>query len=144
MLVACESWPVVLPDDYGIRPAGKPNQCFYCWQWVGEPHNKDCVCITKIMEYDIAANLPDGRTFLGKWRNDEPHFWGNDEMNWQRNGSAWCASNAKDIVWDDPLAELAIETYLETIGDMDGMACTCHVLSFKVSRLIDGRPHVVR
>ena len=37
--------PLVLKDDDGIRPAGRPNQCFYCNQQVGKPHKQDCACL---------------------------------------------------------------------------------------------------
>lgn len=40
-------FPIVTKDDHGIRPAGKPDECFYCHSKVGEPHGRDCVTITK-------------------------------------------------------------------------------------------------
>lgn len=41
------SWPTVDPEDDGIRPAGASDECFYCHQKVGEPHQRDCVIVTK-------------------------------------------------------------------------------------------------
>ncbi len=35
-------FPLVDKNDDGIRPAGKPDQCFYCQQKVGSEHKKDC------------------------------------------------------------------------------------------------------
>ena len=34
------NWPVA---DYGIRPAGKPDHCFYCKQPLGAQHAEGCV-----------------------------------------------------------------------------------------------------
>ena len=44
---APENWPLVDPKDDGIRPAGKPDECFYCNSKVGKPHGHDCVCVKK-------------------------------------------------------------------------------------------------
>ena len=41
------SWPLVNPKDDGIRPAGKPDECFYCNRKVGEPHGRDCVMVDR-------------------------------------------------------------------------------------------------
>lgn len=40
-------WPLVTVNDDGIRPAGEPDECFYCNQKVGQPHDRDCVIIKK-------------------------------------------------------------------------------------------------
>lgn len=82
------AWPVVLPNDDGIRPAGEPNECFYCRQHVGEPHTRDCVTIHKrvrlryVFEVDVEV----------------PHKWDKDTIELHRNGSIgrWCADNAID------------------------------------------------
>jgi hypothetical protein len=38
-----DNWPLVAPNDDGIRPAGPRDACFYCRQKVGQPHKPDCV-----------------------------------------------------------------------------------------------------
>ena len=38
---------MVDPKDDGIRPAGEPDECFYCNRKVGQEHMRDCVTIQK-------------------------------------------------------------------------------------------------
>lgn len=38
---------IVQVDDDGIRPAGKPDECFYCKQKIGTQHKSDCVMLTQ-------------------------------------------------------------------------------------------------
>lgn len=77
-------WPLVDAKDDGIRPAGPPDECFYCRRKVGEPHGAECVIVTKrvrvryIFEIDI----------------DVPHFWDEHTLLFHRNDSTWCADNA--------------------------------------------------
>lgn len=57
-----EQWPLVAINDDGIRPAGEPDECFYCNQKVGLPHGHDCVCVKKrvLVRYvvEVAINVP--------------------------------------------------------------------------------------
>src|SRR5688572_17000869 len=75
--------PVVLPNDDGIRPARKSDECFYCQQKVGTSHHQDCVAIHKkvlvraIVEYEIEV----------------PYSWDKEQIEFQRNEGSWCASN---------------------------------------------------
>lgn len=41
------NWPTVSADDPGIRPAGKPDECFYCHAKVGELHWPECCVVVK-------------------------------------------------------------------------------------------------
>ena len=81
-------WPVVLENDDGIRPAGPPDECFYCHQHVGQPHTKDCVCVTKLVKIRY--------TFEVEVR--VPHCWDAHDINFHRNKSSWCSSNALDDI----------------------------------------------
>jgi hypothetical protein len=76
--------PLVLTDDDGIRPAGKPDECFYCNQKIGTPHLKDCVCVTKIIkaQYTFTIEL------------EVPYHWDAEQFEYHRNDSSWCANNA--------------------------------------------------
>ena len=78
------NWPLVDPKDNGIRPAGKPDECFYCQSKVGEPHGRECVIVTKsvTLEYRILIDV------------EVPHFWNDDDINFHRNEGSWCAGNA--------------------------------------------------
>lgn len=77
-------WPLVTEDDDGIRPAGKPDECFYCRSKVGEPHGQDCACIHKLIlaryTFDLILSAP--------------HGWDAERFELHRNESSWCADNA--------------------------------------------------
>jgi hypothetical protein len=81
-----EKWPIVLKNDEGIRPAGNPDECFYCKSKVGELHKKDCVIVTKIVKVKYTFEI----------EICVPHSWDQDQINFHRNESSWCASNAID------------------------------------------------
>jgi hypothetical protein len=57
-----EQWPLVAINDDGIRPAGEPDECFYCNKKVGQPHGRDCVVVTKrvLVRYvvDVEISVP--------------------------------------------------------------------------------------
>lgn len=79
-----EPFPVVTTDDHGIRPAGRPDACFYCKSKVGEPHGPECVVIVKRVRVRYSFEL----------EIDVPHYWGKEQLEFHRNESSWCASNA--------------------------------------------------
>lgn len=78
--------PNVLANDDGIRPAGNPDECFYCQQKVGTPHKETCVCVNKkvkiraIVEYEVEV----------------PFCWDKEDIEFHRNEGSWCASNLID------------------------------------------------
>lgn len=76
-------WPVVIENDDGIRPAGEPDECFYCHQKIGEEHKRDCVIVTKRVRvrYTIEVEI------------DVPHEWDPSMVLFSRNESRWCANN---------------------------------------------------
>ena len=59
------NWPLVDPKDDGIRPAGRPDECFYCRQKVGEPHGQKCVIVNKLVEMRVTATFEDGSHSVG-------------------------------------------------------------------------------
>ncbi len=77
-------WPLVMPDDDGIRPAGTPGECFYCQQAVGQPHERDCVVVTKRVRlrytFEVIVEVP--------------HAWDQTMIEFHRNESSWSSSNA--------------------------------------------------
>jgi hypothetical protein len=79
-------WPIVMPNDDGIRPAGSPDECFYCRQKIGSEHGWDCAVVTKTIKvryvYEVEITVP--------------HFWGEDLINFHLNESSWCADNGLD------------------------------------------------
>jgi hypothetical protein len=68
----------LVTKDNGPRPAGKPDQCFYCGEKIGKLHKKDCVC--RVKEVDVRS-------------------WDKQAIEFQRNDGSWCADNGlEDIV----------------------------------------------
>lgn len=73
----------------GPRPAGKPDECFYCQSHVGTTHAPDCVLrertivVRATIEYVVTV----------------PEHWDAHQIVFHRNDGTWCASNG--------LAELA-------------------------------------
>lgn len=134
------NWPLVDPKDDGIRPAGRPDECFYCRQKVGEPHGQKCVIVTKLVEMRVTAKLPDGGEHRGLWQFREPHSWDVSMSEFHKNDSSWCAGNllnqreAGSVTWEGPapwdaLAALGVDR------------CLCNVLSFEFVRVVDDTPH---
>lgn len=105
------SWPKVLPNDDGIRPAGRPNQCFYCYRMVGEEHLRDCVVIKKKVRlsytYEVEILVP--------------HSWTPEEIENHRNNSTWCALNG-----------------VKDIENQEG--CGCERFHAKFIRVVDDKP----
>ena len=81
-------WPLVLEDDDGIRPNGKSDECFYCKQKVGQPHERDCVCVRRKINVRYVFDI----------ETDAPYFWSKDNIEFQMNDSSWCANNSIDIL----------------------------------------------
>lgn len=111
-------WPVVQPDDDGIRPAGKPDECFYCHQKVGTQHAQECVTVSKLVRLKYTFEV-DVRV---------PHFWEPHTIEFHRNESSWCADNAVDEIADDDE---------KTRGD-DG--CWCDRFTAQFVKVIDDTP----
>jgi hypothetical protein len=110
----------VLPEDFGIRPAGPPDECFYCRRKVGYYHTEDCVVIVRDVTYGVFRN---GRR-MGTWVHDEPFSSDKECCEFQRNESLWCADNVTDFgrYEGDPLPEIE-----------DG--CLCGKVRFVVEKM---------
>lgn len=142
-----ETWPVVRPNDDGIRPAGRPDECFYCHSRIGQPHGRECVVVQQKVRYDVTftlmrpcAGYPEGTKLLGKLVMYEPHHWNDYLMEFARNEGSWCASNASDdIEWQHPAAKGIVEQYIKDGGEND---CLCNELEFELDEILDGRPHI--
>ena len=136
------TWPLVHENDDGIRPAGKPDECFYCLQKVGQPHKLDCVCVKKLVEFKVDVHVSDGVKFAGLWQHEEPHNWDDRAMEFYKNESSWCANNFMDeenkgsVVWEGG------EDRWPTLKAMhdDTSCCLCEALSFTLVRVVDPEP----
>lgn len=131
-LVKCTSWPVVLPDDDGIRPAGDPHRCFYCRQEVGEPHGRECVTVLSKTRYGVFLN--DDR--VGTWRREDPCSWTTHDREFHKNESSWCADNAMDeIEWMSDGLKARVEAAI-------GEGCACSAIEFRVDEVEDVGPFI--
>lgn len=69
--------------EYSVRPAGNPNECFYCHAKVGEQHKKDCVIRSRTVNLDVTMHIV----------MDVPEDWNEGQIDFHYNMSSWCASN---------------------------------------------------
>lgn len=131
------NWPLVDVKDDGIRPAGKPDECFYCHSKVGQQHGLDCVIVTKIVEYNVLFL----GTVVGIFQRDEPYYWDNDHCEFHKNESSWCKSNAlDDIVWRDTEIALKLKKELNE-NEANDVSCACGVIDFEVNEIVDPGPN---
>lgn len=81
-------WPIVLPDDNRMRPAGPDDECMYCRQKTGQPHRNKCVSVLRRvrMRYEFEIEIA------------VPAFWTTHDIEFHRNDSSWCAGNAVDDI----------------------------------------------
>ena len=50
-------WPLVQPKDFGIRPAGLIDACFFCKQQVGAEHRHDCIVLDKKVRVSVLIQM---------------------------------------------------------------------------------------
>lgn len=107
----------VLKDDNGIRPAGKPDECFYCHGRVGEMHGSECVIINRMSTYGVYV----AGQRIGEWKRPDPAHWNEHDCNFHKNDSSWCINNmlSSGVYEGEPLIE-----------PEDG--CLCHVVTLKL------------
>lgn len=107
-------WPMVVPNDDGIRPAGPEDACFYCGQKVGTAHRRDCTIVTKKVKvayrFELEATVP--------------HDWTEEDLLFHRNDGSWCADNALDE--------------LVALGERHG--CTCNFIKATSITVVDPTP----
>lgn len=113
-----EGWPLVAINDDGIRPAGKPDECFYCHQKIGQPHKKDCGVVKRKVLIRYTFEIVE----------DVPHYWTEQDFDFNRNESSWCLNNALDYI-----REYADKT----------CGCTCFLKNAgaELVRDVDDTPH---
>lgn len=111
------SFPLVKHGDYGIRPAGKPDQCFYCYSKIGQPHRADCVVVTKRVKIKATITID----------IEVPHDWDKKMIEFHRNDGTWCSSNfANDV-----------ERYKASTG-----SCMCQETKIEFVEVVDDTPLV--
>ena len=72
----------------GPRPAGKPDECFYCKEKVGQHHREFCVLRTRTVvvkaTYEILVQVPQG--------------WNAEDIEFHYTGSSSCANNLLNLL----------------------------------------------
>ena len=137
--MATKAWPKVLVDDDGIRPAGLPDQCFYCQQKVGEPHGAKCVMVVARIQYRVYAKIDGMEKQVGFFARDDPYFWDWTHCEFHKNDSSWCADNALDsIVWSNDAFSQKAKQVLE---GLPGSQCSCNALRFEFHATVDEGPN---
>lgn len=98
------------------RPAGKPDECFYCNQPIGEQHTPECVCRKRTVmiriSYDLLIDLP------VSWTKEDIEHYGNESSN--------CGDNQLRM-----LVEQAAR-----------VGCACHFQKWKVLREATKEDHL--
>ena len=103
------NWPV---EEFGIRPAGKPTECFYCNEPKGGTHKPDCVIRERTVVVEVTIQMVVSK----------PENWSPDEIEFHFNESSSCLSNPVEQLVD--LNERMIEA-----GD-----CLCGMIDVKYLR----------
>ena len=102
----------MVTPEHGPRPAGRPDQCFYCGQAVGTEHKADCVCRVKVVMVEVTMTIP----------RVVPASWDADSVDFHLNDSSWCADNI----------EGDLTRYMEAKGD--DAPCMCGAFHGKFLR----------
>lgn len=132
-----DGWPIVTPDDDGIRPAGRPDECFYCNRRVGQPHRQCCVTVLKIMKYSVWV---EGER-VGTFQREEPYSWSPEECESHKNESSWCVGNAlADIQWEGGGPPEGL--FEEGFDVAEDFCCMCGVLGFRFEEVVEAGPLV--
>lgn len=109
-------WPNVVPNDYGIRPAGKPDECFYCRQKIGNPHDLTCVVVQQKVKV----------RYIFEIEVDQPWSWTPEHIIRHLTETSWCADNA----FGD------IKRHVEKHGEI----CACGCFKAEFVEVIDSKP----
>jgi hypothetical protein len=119
-----DNWPV---EDYGIRPAGKSDECFYCGVKKGGVHKPECM----IRERTIVVNVTIEMVVA------VPENWSDASVEFSFNESSSCQSNIVERISD--LAERREQNgscmcgliAVEYVGEADEKAEQEHLLFVK-------------
>ena len=91
-------------EDHGPRPAGQPDQCFYCGQALGQEHKPDCVMRkrTVVLQFTVEMTV------------EVPEFWTPEQIEFHRNESSYCSGNV--------------------VGELSAAGCLCSTSHFEFLR----------
>lgn len=123
------TWPLVVTNDDGIRPAGAPDACFYCAKKVGAHHAQDCVVVTKTLR--LKADIEVFGAF--EWDEKVPFYWDDARVIFRYNLGTWCAGNVMRKMSHAQLD--ALETA------HPGNTCLCDVAKVGIVGVVDAGPN---
>jgi hypothetical protein len=92
---------ILSAEDDGVRPAGRPDQCFYCSAPKGK-HKPDCVVPQRTVVIEMKI----------RYVTEMPAAWTKDEIEFKLNESSSCADNEVQVVCAS--AETGSENYCNT------------------------------
>lgn len=72
--------------ENGPRPAGKPDECFYCQRKLGEEHLSRCVLRSRTVVVRVTIEMV----------RQVPDDWTAEDIEFHINDSSWCADNIVD------------------------------------------------
>jgi hypothetical protein len=134
-----QEWPLVHPQDDGIRPAGSPTACFYCKQEVGQPHLYSCVAVQKKVTCGVSVKGISQDQLRLIWNTECPAFWDAESFEYHKNESSWCQSNFIDHLrkifkeqGSSPESQKWIRKIFKKLKTITGSDCLCGWLTFKV------------
>jgi hypothetical protein len=98
---------MILPvEDDGVRPAGAPDQCFYCHSPKGQ-HKPDCVCLERTVIVEMSIS----------YVRAVPKSWTVSDIEFLLNDSSSCADNEVRLVAEQ--ADAAPENHCNTCQRTD-------------------------
>lgn len=80
--------------ENGPRPAGKPDECFYCHSKIGEQHKPECVCRRKTVRIRLSIEFD----------HDTVESWDREAIDFHLNESSYCLSNLMTEIEEDARA----------------------------------------
>lgn len=107
-----EDWTILSAEEggNGPRPAGPPDECFYCHNKVGEQHKEECVLRKRTVVVRLSIDLV----------VDVPESWDEESITFYYNESSSCSDNRLN----------EISKLLQRI-DEKGLPCSCNYVSAK-------------
>lgn len=117
---------MILPiEDDGVRPAGKPDKCFYCGEPKGAPHGKDCVIPERTVVVEMTI----------QYVRSVPANWTTSDIEFLLNYSSSCHDNEIRYIADQQEAiDESQEKARKSPDTSEAIPCTCERTSFKYIR----------
>lgn len=138
-------WLKVLENDYGIRPAGKKDECFYCQRKVGEPHGGECVVVVRKIAIEFTFDLQERGKWTALFCLERPYFWKEERCDFWANDGTWCTDNLLGM-WDESCLSiyepnaLDLKAELEKYPEAHNTACICHISTAKTLPIANTLP----